>query len=173
MSGAGTINLPLSAGVEARSPRAFEPIYIMEPYAMRLTARIWAWLGGFGGGRDGRAVRDERKATGRAGERLAARWLRRSGYRILARNFRAAGAEIDLVASEGNTIVFVEVKARRDRRMGAPEEAVDDRKQKRIRRAAEVYLDRYRAHGRPVRFDVVAISGDWPGRRVELFRDAF
>ncbi len=108
---------------------------------------------------------------GRTGERLAERHLKRAGYRLLARNFRAAGAEIDLVAAEGDTIVFVEVKTRLDIKAGRPEEAVDSRKQARIRRAAEIYLSRHRAHNAPVRFDVVAITG--AERRVELFRDAF
>ena len=74
---------------------------------------------------------------GRRGERAAEKYLRRNGYRIVARNFRAAGAEIDLVAMDGETLVFVEVKTRRSRISGAPEEAVDERKQTRMRRAAE------------------------------------
>ena len=59
----------------------------------------------------------------------AEKYLRRNGYRIVKRNFRAAGAEIDLVAMDGDTLVFVEVKTRRSRDAGAPEEAVDERKQ--------------------------------------------
>ena len=91
----------------------------------------------------------------------------------MARNFRAAGAEIDLIAAEGETIVFIEVKTRLGAAAGRPEEAVDGRKQERIRRAAQIYLSRHRAHDRPIRFDVVAISGRGRERRVELFRDAF
>jgi putative endonuclease len=87
----------------------------------------------------------------------------------MARNFRAAGAEVDLIAADGDTIVFVEVKTRLDTRAGRPEEAVDGRKQERIRRAAEIYLSRHRALAAPMRFDVVAITGD----HVELLRDAF
>src|SRR5271167_661654 len=81
---------------------------------------------------------------GRRGERAAEKYLRRSGYRIVARNFRAARAEIDLVAMDGDVLVFVEVKTRRSRGAGAPEEAVDERKQKQIRRAAEMFATRYR-----------------------------
>lgn len=140
-----------------------------------LVDRIRAWLRGLS--RHSRDAGDRtRRATvplGRAGERLAARYLRRSGYRIVARNFRAAGAEIDLIAAEGETIVFVEVKTRLGSRAGRPEEAVDGLKQERIRRAAEIYLSRHRAHDRPIRFDVVAISGAGADRRLELFRDAF
>ena|SRR5690349_13552908 len=106
-------------------------------------------------------------------ERAAARHLRWRGYRIVARNFRAAGAEIDLVALDGDTLVFVEVKARRSLVAGTPEAAVDERKQHRIRRAAEIFVDRHRARRKPIRFDVVAITGDGRGRKFELLRDAF
>jgi uncharacterized protein (TIGR00252 family) len=76
---------------------------------------------------------------GRRGERAAEKYLKRNGYRIVARNFRASGAEIDLVAIDGETLVFVEVKTRRSRSAGAPEDAVDERKQSRMRRAAEAF----------------------------------
>jgi putative endonuclease len=90
-----------------------------------------------------------RLPLGRRGERAAEKYLRRCGYRIVERNFRAAGAEIDIVAMDGETLVFVEVKTRRSRDAGAPEEAVDERKQKQIRRAAEIFATRYRV-GRAV-----------------------
>src|SRR5262249_31934671 len=79
-----------------------------------------------------------RISLGGGGEQVAARYLRRCGYFILERNYRAAGAEIDLVAIEGETLVFVEVKARSGMLFGAPVEAVDKNKQVRIRRAADV-----------------------------------
>jgi putative endonuclease len=76
-----------------------------------------------------------------------------------------------------DTLVFVEVKARMSDRLGPPELAVDDRKQYRIRRAAEIFAHRYHmqdlAQDRPMRFDVVAISGDGRGRKVEHLKDAF
>jgi len=130
-----------------------------------LSDRIVSGLGG------GAAVDDTRR-LGVRGERLAVRHLRRRGYRIVERNFRAAGAEIDIIAAQGNTIVFVEVKARRTGRAGAAAEAVDTRKQARIRRAATLYLAR-QPDGVAARFDVVAI--DWNGRRpvLELLKDAF
>jgi putative endonuclease len=114
-----------------------------------------------------------RSAKGRVGERIAARRLWLSGYRIVARNFRAAGAEIDIVAVHRDALVFVEVKRRLTDRAGTPEEAVDEDKRKKIRRAARVYMNRHRAHTRAVRFDVVAISGRWPWRRVTVWKDAF
>ncbi len=112
-------------------------------------------------------------SLGRRGETIAARYLKRRGYRVLARNFRAAGAEIDLVAMEGETLVFVEVKTRLGTGAGMPQEAVDGRKQRRIRRAAEIYAARHRASQWPMRFDVVAILGTGSDRRLELLRDAF
>ncbi len=112
-------------------------------------------------------------ALGRRGERAAERHLRRNGYRIVVRNFRAAGAEIDLVAVDGDTLVFVEVKTRRSRAAGAPEEAVDERKQTRMRRAAEVFARRYRADEIEMRFDIVAIDASGKRLEIELLRNAF
>src|SRR5216684_5346187 len=73
---------------------------------------------------------------GRRGEAIARRHLRRRGYLILAHNYRAAGAEIDLVALDRDTLVFIEVKARDGIAAGTPQEAVEDHKQEQIRRAA-------------------------------------
>jgi len=112
-------------------------------------------------------------ALGRRGERAAEKHLRRIGYRIVARNFRAAGAEIDLVAIDGDTLVFVEVKTRRSRAAGAPEEAVDERKQKRMRRAAEVFARRYRADEIEMRFDIIAVDASGNRLEIELLRNAF
>ncbi len=91
----------------------------------------------------------------------------------MARNYRAAGAEIDLVAMDGETLVFVEVKTRRRFGAGMPAEAVDARKQRRMRWAAEAFAARYRAGERAMRFDVVAISAEGLRPRIELLRDAF
>jgi putative endonuclease len=113
------------------------------------------------------------RPAGREGEDSAARYLARHGYRILRRNFRTARGEIDVIATERETLVFVEVKARADDRMGTPAAAVDQRKQERIRRAAEWYCARYRMRDRAIRFDVVAISGSGPSRRIEVLKDAF
>jgi putative endonuclease len=126
-------------------------------------ARVVAWWAEF------RA----RLPLGRRGERAAEKYLRRSGYRIVARNFRAAGAEIDVVAMDGATLVFVEVKTRRSRAAGAPEEAVDERKQTRMRRAAEVFAQRYRSQDLYMRFDVIAVDASGERLKVELLRNAF
>lgn len=111
------------------------------------------------------------RGVGQAWEDLAAVHLKRAGYRILERNFRCRSAEIDFVAMDGATLCFVEVKGRRHSRFGRPEEAVDSEKQRRILRAAEVYL--HRKADVPVRFDVVAILGERGSEAVEIFRGAF
>ncbi len=100
---------------------------------------------------------DARRALGAFGEARAAEYLESEGYRILARNVRAGGVELDLVASLGPLVVFVEVKTRRSDRYGRPEEAVDARKQARLRRGAMAWMREHRQRGR-LRFDVIAIS---------------
>lgn len=108
---------------------------------------------------------DRRRQLGDAGEELAAAHLRRGGYRILARNVRAGGVEIDLVVRRGQRCVFVEVKTRRGRGFGLPEDAVDARKRARLLRGGASWL---RDHGWPgarVRFDVVCVE---PGADGEL-----
>ncbi len=110
---------------------------------------------------------------GERSEHLAARHLKWRGYKIIARNFKAAGAEIDIIVKDRDTIVFVEVKARMSDALGPPELAVDARKQYRIRKAAEIFANRYRNAERPMRFDVIAIVGDGRGRKLEHRKDAF
>ena len=99
---------------------------------------------------------DRRLALGAAGEQHAAEHLTRAGYRILARNVRAAGVEIDLVAARGDLVVFVEVKTRRGSGFGGALAAVDARKQARLARGAAAWLREHRPHARRARFDVIA-----------------
>ncbi|MGC1677479.1 MAG: YraN family protein [Candidatus Binataceae bacterium] len=110
---------------------------------------------------------------GREGEKMAERHLRKLGYRIVERNYRAAGAEIDIIAMDGETIVFVEVKRRNGTAAGTPEEAVNAAKQKQIRRAAEAFVAHYHATERDARFDVVAIVQNGSRRRIQHLKDAF
>lgn len=111
---------------------------------------------------------------GADGERAAAAFLERQGYRILARNYRTRLGEIDLVAEDGQVLVFVEVKQRADDRFGGPGEAVTVTKQARIARLARQYLAGRRLPERPCRFDVVMIWGQDPKtRRIELLAGAF
>jgi putative endonuclease len=114
------------------------------------------------------------RPVGQRGEALAARYLERRGYEILARNLRSRLGEIDLVAREGRTLVFVEVKARRGRGGDPPQAAVDGRKQARLARLAGDYLARTRGGERACRFDVVAVTFEGEeAARLEHFRGAF
>lgn len=103
-------------------------------------------------------------------EEQAAVYLQNKGYKVLERNYRCIQGEVDLICSQASCLVFVEVKYRGDSRMGSPLEAVDRRKQNRIRKAAVYYMY---THGLgedcPCRFDVVGILGE----QIELVRDAF
>ncbi len=106
-------------------------------------------------------------------ERLAARHLSRHGYEIIARNYKVAGAEIDLIALHGQTLVFVEVKARATGRFGSGEEAVDKRKRKQIRRAALAFLRHHNLEDKQTRFDVVTLTGFGFRPRFEIIKNAF
>ena len=101
---------------------------------------------------------DPRKYLGALGESRAASFLARRGYRIDARNVRYDGVEIDLIARRGPLVVFVEVKTRRTTRYGAPELAVDRRKQARMVRAASAWLHQNRGVTRSIRFDVISCT---------------
>ncbi|MEW6338010.1 MAG: YraN family protein [Acidobacteriota bacterium] len=116
---------------------------------------------------------DPRRSRARRGESLAAAWLRLKGYRIEARNWRCAAGEIDLIAWDGDTLVFVEVKARAGRTAGAPEEAVDRRKQERLVRLAEIYLSRLGDQAPECRFDVIAVEGSGALPRLRHLKAAF
>lgn len=93
---------------------------------------------------------------GRHAEDLACRYLRDQGMLIVARNWRWRGGEVDIIAKDGETLVFVEVKGRESEGFSPPEEAVDERKRARLWRTAQAYLAGKPAV--PVRFDVVAVT---------------
>ena len=101
----------------------------------------------------------QRQQLGFLGENLAVSELTRRGYAILDRRYRTRHGEIDIVADDGGTIVFVEVKARATREFGGAAEAVTPFKQRRLASMAVDYLARRRLTDRPCRFDVVAIDG--------------
>ncbi len=111
--------------------------------------------------------------TGKKGEELAAAHLTEAGYRIIERNYRCFFGEIDIVAEEGETLVFVEVKSRRSDAYGAPQLAVGREKQNKISRIALHYLSERHQRHRPARFDVVAVNLLPAGERIELIRNAF
>jgi putative endonuclease len=101
---------------------------------------------------------DPRRALGAAGEAAACTHLEQRGYRILARNARADGVELDVIAERGGVLVFVEVKTRRGEGFGGGAEAVDARKQARIARGAAAWLRASGRRARRVRFDVITCA---------------
>ena len=103
-------------------------------------------------------MRSDRRALASRGEQLAAEHLARAGYRIVARNVRADGVEIDLVARRGALVVFVEVKTRSGRGFGAPEEAVDAHKCARLVRGARAWLHAHGPRHARARFDVISVE---------------
>ena len=115
----------------------------------------------------------DRGRTARRGEALAALFLRVKGYRIEARNWRCSLGEIDIVASQGDTLVFVEVKTRSGRSAGLPEEAVTPAKRHRLVRLAQAYLGRLRGDPPPCRFDVIAVEGRGAIPRLRHLQAAF
>jgi putative endonuclease len=128
----------------------------------RLTEPLWLRL-------------DRRLPLGRRGENAAARYLQRLGYVIVARGQRAAIGEIDLVAVDGRTVVFVEVKTRTTQDAGHPSDAVDDAKQRRLTRLALSYLQRHDLLECHSRFDVVAVTWGDANQRplIEHYANAF
>ena len=104
-----------------------------------------------------------RIGTGKSGEDLAVHYLKKQGYTIVVRNYRQRIGEIDIIARDGECLVFVEVKTRRNSRYGSPFEAVDNRKQIQISKVALEYMTRYKYDDVEARFDVVAIEGDIHG----------
>lgn len=110
---------------------------------------------------------------GQSRERLAEKYLRRRGYKIMDRNFRTPFGEIDLVAKHQKTIVFVEVKARRSRRFGLPQEAVTAAKQRKLSMVALAYLKQYGTVNTDARFDVVTVQDAFSPPRIEVITNAF
>ena len=115
-----------------------------------------------------------RQALGALGERIAARWLERQGWRIVARRFRSGHRDLDLVARRGRAVAFVEVKARRSGMVDDPSAAVGWRKRRELVRSAQVWIDRHGPPAATYRFDVVAVLLG-PARRVRIrhVEDAF
>jgi putative endonuclease len=116
---------------------------------------------------------NQRQQYGEAGEALAARLLRKKGYKIIETNYRTQLGEIDIIARDGDTIVFVEVKARQTGRFGAPKWAVTPRKQRKISMVALYYLKRTGQSQAKARFDVVSIRSAPLRPEVEIIRNAF
>jgi putative endonuclease len=110
---------------------------------------------------------------GQEGERLAERYLRKKGYKLVERNYRCAVGELDLIVLDRRIVVFVEVKTRTGHGFGSPLEAVEFRKQRKMIQAAQFFLSAKGLQQREARFDVIGIS--WLGREpvVEHIENAF
>lgn len=110
---------------------------------------------------------DGRRSLGAAGEAAAAEHLKRAGYRILERNLRSRYGEIDIVAQEGNDLVFVEVRTRASRSM-TPEESITPAKARRLARLGMRYVQEHHLESAAWRIDVIAIERDQAGAQIRL-----
>jgi putative endonuclease len=132
---------------------------------MSLALRLRRWLTGT----------FSQRPLGARGEDAAVRFLKRLGYRIVERGYDSPLGELDIVAVDGRTVVFVEVKTRASTDAGHPSDAIDDNKQRRMTQSALAYLKAKRLLEYSSRFDVVAVT--WPvnSRRphIEHFKNAF
>ena len=122
-------------------------------------------LGGF-------LARGSQRDRGRSAERDGAAWLEQQGFRIIECNVSYRFGELDLVALDGATLCFIEIKARRSDRFGAPAEAVTLAKRRRLTRSARAYLAK-KPHDGPCRFDVLGMRAEGSGWRFEFVKDAF
>jgi putative endonuclease len=111
--------------------------------------------------------------TGKEGEKIAAAFLKKNGYRISETNFRCALGEIDIIAREKSELVFIEVKTRNSIELGYPEQAVGIRKQKKMSQLALWYLQKKNITDAGARFDVVAITMLPSGNEIKLIKNAF
>lgn len=119
-------------------------------------------------------TRPTTQALGRKGEEIAANYLKKKKFEIVERGFRLFRGEIDIIARDRGTLVFVEVKARADEAFGRPEESVTPAKQSQIRKIAMGYLLKHHLDGVNCRFDVISILFHDDGNyRLEHFQDAF
>lgn len=113
------------------------------------------------------------KVLGSEGEILAVRYLKRQGYAIIARNFTTRVGEIDIIAKDGETIVFVEVKTRTNDAFGAPFESINAAKKKKLTNAASLFLKSLKKET-PARFDIISIIRHPSGNnRIQHIKDAF
>jgi len=101
---------------------------------------------------------NRRITIGRHGEDIAAKYLRRQGFKVIKQNYRCRLGEIDIIARDGEELVFIEVKTRTSHSCGHPAQAVDRRKQGQLVKAAQTFMTETKQHDSPARFDVVAIQ---------------
>ena len=115
----------------------------------------------------------ERLDLGKLGEELAFKKIKRIGYKCLARNYRCPLGEVDLIAKDGDTLVFIEIKTRKGKSIGYAKEAVDARKRRQLSKVALTYIKANDCWHMRSRFDVVAINFNNNKREIEIIKDAF
>lgn len=121
-----------------------------------------------------RSLFKKEENLGKKGEKIALRYLKKSGFEIIECGFRALRGEIDIIAKEKETIVFVEVKTRRSNEFGSPLEAIDLNKQKQIKKIAAVYISKKYRKFIPCRFDVIGIMVEKKGDyKISHIKNAF
>ena len=118
-------------------------------------------------------MRTQHQKFGARGENLAAWFLKQNGYKIIEQNYRNRMGEIDIIAREKKTIVFVEVKSRKSIRYGSPKLAVTLKKQRKISMVALYYLKATKQSDAKARFDVVAITSNHDEPQIEIVKNAF
>ena len=122
---------------------------------------------------DDDGMSNSRIGLGKTGEDLACRELQRRGYAVVARGYRRRSGELDIVARDGQVLVFIEVKTRAGRQFGSAAEAVTFVKQRRLAELANEYLMRHHVSGCPCRFDVVSIHFSAGSPTIEIIQNAF
>jgi putative endonuclease len=116
---------------------------------------------------------DSRRGVGQRGEDLAYEFLKKKGYKLLERNFKSPLGEIDIIAREGKTLAFIEVKTRLSADFGTAKWAVGPQKQRKLSMVALEYIKRWSLSDQAARFDVIAIDFIQGQEKIELFRNAF
>ncbi|UCE51582.1 MAG: YraN family protein [Desulfobacterales bacterium] len=116
---------------------------------------------------------NQRQIFGEKGESIAVRYLKKKGYKILEKNYRTKLGEIDIIAKDKDTIVFVEVKSRRSWQFGNPKGAVTPAKQRKISKVALYYLKTNDRSNAKARFDVVTITATRDKSKIEIIKNAF
>jgi putative endonuclease len=115
----------------------------------------------------------ERLDLGRWGEDLALKKVKKLGYRCIARNYRCPLGEVDLIARDGDTLVFIEIKTRRGRSLEYAKEAVNQRKRRQLSKVALAYMKANGFEDASARFDVVVINLNGGKQEIEVVRNAF
>jgi len=118
-------------------------------------------------------MKSQKIIFGKEGEETAVKYLKKRGYKIIENNWRCHMGEIDIIARHKDDTVFIEVKTRTDAGLGAPQESVDQRKQKKIIKSALTYIQCKNLEGQNFRFDVIAIDFSSGKQEIILFQDAF